>query len=208
MTLPRRWLFGACCALAGSLAACGLSRPFPVKQTYLLQATLPKQPVGTPQAATLKVGVIEVAAPFRAKVLVYRESDLKYETDFYNEFLVSPSAMLTDSAAAWLAAAHVFRDVLPTAANADADYVLEGFVSELYGDFREGARPTAAITAKFFLVDNRALSGVPMWQTELKQRVPIGGRNADALVEGFDSAWAAMLSDLSRQLEAVQLPSK
>src|SRR5215831_14118143 len=128
------------CALAG----CSLSRPSPIKDTYLLQASLPKQPVATPHPAVLKVGTIAVAAPFRGKGLVYREGDLKYETDFYNEFLVSPSVMLTESASAWLAAAHLFQDVLPASANADGDYVLEGFVSELYGDFREGARPVAA----------------------------------------------------------------
>jgi cholesterol transport system auxiliary component len=193
--------------LACALGGCTLSRPSPVKDTYLLQASLPKQPLGAPRPAALKVGAIAVAAPFRGKALVYREGDLKYETDFYNEFLASPSAMLTESASAWLAAARVFRDVLPASANADGDYVLEAFVSELYGDFRETAKPAAVITAKFFLIDNRTLSGVPMWQTELTQRVSINVRNADALAAGFDLAWTAILADLSRQLEKVPLAS-
>ena len=193
-------------ALICALGGCGLSRPSPVKQTYLLQAA-PTQPAVAPRPATLKVGTIAVAAPFRGKALVYRESDLKFESDFYNEFLVSPSAMLTESAATWLAAARVFREVLPASANADGDYVLEGFVSELYGDFRDTGKPAAVITAKFFLVDNRTLSGVPIWQTELTQRVALGSRSSDALVEGFNSAWAAILADLSQQLATVPLPS-
>jgi len=211
MQLRRRLGLLLRCALAAmlgcALAGCSLSRPSPVKDTYLLQASLPKQPVATPRPAALKVGTIAVAAPFRGKALVYREGDLKYETDFYNEFLVSPSAMLTESASAWLAADHVFQDVLPASANADGDYVLEGFVSEFYGDFREGARPVAVITVKFFLVDNRSSSGVPMWQTQLTQRAPISSRNAGALVGGFDSAWTAILADLTRQLESLQLPA-
>ena len=194
-------------ALICAFAGCGLSRPSPVKQTYLLQAAAPTQPAAAPRPGTLKVGTIAIAAPFRGKSLVYRESDLKFESDFYNEFLVSPSAMLTESAATWLAAARVFREVLPASANADGDYVLEGFVSELYGDFRDTGKPAAVITAKFFLVDNRTLSGVPIWQTELTQRVALGSRSSDALVGGFNSAWAAILADLSQQLATVPLPS-
>jgi len=208
---PSRSYFGLPCrralvaSLACALAACGLSRPSPVKDTYLLQASLPAQPVAAPRPAALKVGTIAVAAPFRGKVLVYREGDLKYETDFYNEFLVSPSAMLTESAAAWLAASHVFRDVLPASANADGDYVLEGFVSELYGDFRDAGKPAAVVTAKFFLIDNRTLSGVPMWQTELSQRVALSSRSAESVVAGLNSAWAAVLAELARQLAGVSL---
>src|SRR5262252_10620416 len=195
MTLRRCFLIGSFArraifaAMLCALAACSLTRPATVKQTYLLQPQPPTQAASAPRPGTLKIGTIAVAAQFRGKALLYRETDLKYEADFYNEFLVSPSAMLTESAAAWLAADHVFRDVLPASANADGDYVLEGFVSEFYGDFREGARPVAVITVKFFLVDNRSSSGVPMWQTQLTQRAPISSRNADALVGGFDSAW-------------------
>jgi hypothetical protein len=116
--------------------------------------------------------------------------------------------MLTEGAGAWLAAAKAFRDVLPAGANADGDYVLEGFVSELYGDDRDQAQPAAVLTAKFFLIDNRTLTGVPVWQTELKQRIPLSNRSADALAAGLNTAWGARLADLARQLAAAQLPTK
>jgi cholesterol transport system auxiliary component len=187
------------------LSACGFSRPAPVKQTYLLQATAPTQAAASPRPAVLKVGSISVAAPFRGKSLVYREGDLKYESDFYNEYFVSPSAMLTEGAATWLAAAGIFKEVLPAAANADGNFVLEGFVSELYGDYRDEAKPAAVLTGKFFLIDNRLPSGVPVWQTELKQRVPLSTRSPDALAAGLNTAWSAMLADLSREVAAAKL---
>jgi cholesterol transport system auxiliary component len=192
------------CALVG----CGLTRPATVKQTYLLQAQPPAQATATPRPAALKIGTIEVAAPFRGKALVYRQTDLKYEADFYNEFFVSPSAMLTEEAGAWLAAEKVFRDVLPASANADGDYVLEGFVSELYGDDRDATQSAAVLTAKFFLIDNRTLTGVPVWQTELRQRIALSGRSPDALVAGLNTAWAAVFGDLARQLAVAPLPGK
>jgi len=113
--------------------------------------------------------------------------------------------MLTEGAATWLAAAGIFKEVLPAAANADGNFVLEGFVSELYGDYRDEAKPAAVLTAKFFLIDNRIPSGVPVWQTELKQRVPLSSRSPDVLAAGLNTAWSAMLADLSRQLAAAKL---
>jgi cholesterol transport system auxiliary component len=211
MTLPQGFRGAACCmfvaVLVSMLGGCGLTRPATVKQTYLLQAQSPAQAAAaTPRPATLKIGTIEVAAPFRGKALVYRQTDLKYEADFYNEFFVFPTAMLTEGVAAWLAAAKVFRDVLPAGANADGDYVLEGFISELYGDDHDPAQPAAVLSAKFFLIDNRTLTGVPVWQTELKQRVALSTRSADALVAGLNTAWGAMLGDLAHQLAVANLP--
>jgi uncharacterized lipoprotein YmbA len=193
-------------AMVGILAACGLSRPAPVKQTYLLQPQSPAQAASTPRPGTLKIGTIAVAAQFRGKALVYREADLKYEADFYNEFFVAPSAMLTESAATWLAAARVFDDVLPQSANAVGDYVLEGFVSELYGDYRDAAKPAAVLSGKFFLIDSRNASGVPMWQTELTQTIALASRGPDQLAAALNSAWTAMLNDLARQLSTAPLP--
>jgi cholesterol transport system auxiliary component len=194
-------------ALAALLLASlwGCSRPSPVKQTYLLQTPAATQAAATPRPSTLKVGTITVAAPFRGKSMVYREGDLKYESDFYNEFFVAPSAMLTDSASAWLTAAGIFRDVLPAGANADGDFVLEGFVSEFYGDYRDAAKPAAVLTGRFFLIDNSVFSGIPVWQTELKQRIALTSRSPDALAAGLNGAWAAMLGDLSRELATAKL---
>lgn len=199
------YLVRTACAALLLASLWGCSRPAPVKEMYLLQAPPAAQAATTPRPATLKVGTIAVGAPFRGKSMVYREGDLKYESDFYNEFFATPSAMLTEGAGTWLAAAGLFREVLPAAANADGDYVLEGFVSELYGDYRDSAKPVAVLTGKFFLIDNRVLTGVPVWQTELKQRVALSTRSPGALAAGLNSAWTAMLGDLSRELAAAKL---
>jgi cholesterol transport system auxiliary component len=193
-------------AIFGLMSGCGgLSRPSPAKQTYLLQASAATPIATTPRPATLKVGTIAVAAPFRGKSMVYREGDLKYESDFYNEFFVTPSAMLTESAASWLAAAGLFREVLPAGANADGDFVLDGFISEFYGDYRDATAPAAVLTGKFFLIDNRVLTGVPVWQTELKQRVTLSTRSPDALAAAFNAAWSSMLGDLAREIAVAKL---
>ena len=194
-------------ALIVSLAGCGLAtRPATVKQTYLLDPRPPAKATAPTHQASLKVGTIAVGTSFRGRSFVYREDDLRYESDFYNEFFVSPSAMFTADAANALAAAGIFREVLPASANALGDFVLEGLVSELYGDYRDASKPVAVISAKFFLIDNRGLSGVLFWQTEVQQRVAMTSRSPDALAAAYAKAWTAMLADLTRDLAAAKLP--
>ena len=58
-------------ALALTVAACGsLSRPSPVKSTYLLEPPPPSNKSAAPGTATLKVEAVTVAAPFRGRTLV------------------------------------------------------------------------------------------------------------------------------------------
>ncbi len=194
--------------IAATLVGCGLSRPSPVKQTYLIRVQPPAQQTAAPRPATLKIGAIQVAAPFRGRSLVYRLSELSYESDFYNEYFVAPAAMVTDATGSWLAAAGIFRDVVPAAVNASGDYVLEGFVSEFYGDDRDKSKPAAVITAKFFLIDNRTLSGVPVWQAELTQRVPMSSRSPEQVAAALGTGLTAVLGDLTTQLASAKLPAR
>jgi len=193
------WIVLAACML---LAACSITRESPVKQTYLIEPALPS-PVAKTQPVSVRVSAVNVAAPYRGRNFVVRTGDLAYVTDFYDEYLVPPSAMLAEQTARALQNAKSFALVLPPAANADADYVLEGFVSMLYGDNRAGNRPAAEVTVQYYLTSSSG--SVPMWTHEYHRRIEATAATAQAYSEAVNTAVSEILAELVRDLAALDL---
>jgi ABC-type uncharacterized transport system auxiliary subunit len=191
--------------VAAAVLAGGCSRPATVKQTFLVQAAAPPV-VAKMHPGTLRVRAFNVAAPFRGKGFVYRESDLKYETDFYSEFLVAPAAMLGEGSARALDRARVFARVVAPGAPPDGDWVLDGFVDELYGDARSGTPPGAELAVSYYLSRADAATPVPFWSKQYRRRVPVATATPEAYAAALSTAFGEITAELASDLSAVELP--
>jgi len=196
-------------ALAAVVASCALSRPSPVKRTFLLDPTLPAAASAAAKPVSIRVGSVSVAAPFRGKQFVFRESDLKFESDFYDEFFVAPAIMFSDATAKALVAAKAFRRVVPFGgASDDGEYTLDGFVSEFYADTRDAAAPAAVITITYYLTPANVIGQNVVWTKEYRQREKVAGVGAEAIARGWNAALTAILAELARDLAAASLPGR
>jgi cholesterol transport system auxiliary component len=186
------------------LAGCSLSRPAPVKQQYLLDPPMPAA-AAKPQSTSVRVGSVNVAVPFRGRNFVLREADLRYETDYYNEFLVPPSTMVTELTARALDSSKAFARVVPPGYASDADFVLDGFVSALYADERDGKKVSADVAVSYYLFASGGGSGMPVWTHVYQKRVPLTGATTDGYAAALNTAFGEIFADLTRDLATADL---
>lgn len=201
---PKLTLALALVASVTLAAGCAL-RSAPVKQTYLIEAPAPPAAART-HPGTLRVRAFNVAAPFRGKAFVYRETDLKYETDFYSEFLVAPAAMLGEGTARALDHAKVFARVVAPGAPPDGDFLLDGFVDALYGDARKSGEPAGEISVTYYLSRADAATPVPFWSKQYRRRIAVASATTDAYVAALSTAFGDITAELARDLSAAEIP--
>jgi cholesterol transport system auxiliary component len=188
-------------------AGCSLTRPAPVKQTYLLDPVFPA-PAATMQTGTLRMGTVNVAAPFRGRSFVVRASEFGFESDFYHEFFVPPGIMIADATAQALARSKVFTVVTRPGVVVDADWILDGFVGALHADARDVAKPAAVLEITYFLSRDDGGASPPVWSRAYAKRVAFAAASTDAYVTALNAALSDILAELARDLAAAPLPAK
>jgi cholesterol transport system auxiliary component len=186
------------------VGACTFSRPAPVKHTFLVEPATPTV-AAKPQPATLRVGALNVAAPFRGKAFMYRQTELRFDADFYTEFLVAPAAMMGEGTARALDRARVFARVVPPGAPPDGEYVLDGFVDALYVDMRDAGKPAVEVAITYYLSRADASAPVPFWSKDYRRRALVAASSPEAYAAAMSAAFTEIIAELARDLESVTL---
>ena len=188
--------------IALTLLACAPTRP-PIDTANWLVAperTGPPRKMQSP--LWLKMGAFSVATPFDTKSLVYRVSDQRYEKDFYNAYIATPSSMFSNASRQWLDQSGIFRITVAQGTSFFPFYTLQATIDELYGDYR--GTPEAVVSVQFFLtVTNPNLPTPLITAKRYTQRVALTNNLPQTLVLGQQRALADILQQLEADLFAV-----
>ncbi|HKY01555.1 MAG TPA: hypothetical protein VJM53_03300 [Burkholderiales bacterium] len=173
--------------LALMLTACDLKRPAVAVHTYLPPPSASK----APQPLDTRIERFNVAPAFEGKPLVWRMSETRYESDFYNEFLSPPRALLLNRTQEWF---HLGDHPNPAARALYVD------VLSFYGDRRNSE---AVVRARF------SLEGSNRFEQEYEEREIFSPVDAEGLVKAlgiaYDRVLARAYADLTVQFTG---PSK
>jgi cholesterol transport system auxiliary component len=168
------------------------------KETFLLNVSRQPGPAAAQVDTTLAVQRFSVDAAFAERNLIYRLDEFKYEPDYYREFLVTPSAMVTEETREWLANSGLFAQVLPRGSRLQAAYTLEGSVTALYGDFRDEAAPVAIMEVRYFLLRRDKAGQTIAFTQTYRSTHPVPIRTPEALID----ALSRDLTDILIRFEA------
>ncbi len=135
------------------LAGCGQESY--EKQHYILDTQRASSVVANNSANIIEIRRFTSNSAFSAKGLIYRVGEFEYKSDFYNEFLVSPAAMITEKTHNWLSTSGLFQRVLDPGSYVEPTHVVEGNVIALYGDLRAKSSPTGVMEIRIFLLETK-----------------------------------------------------
>lgn len=183
--------------IAFTLLACTPNRPAIETANWLVAPERTGSPRKMQSPLWLKMGSFSVSTPFDTKSLVYRLGDQRYDKDFYNAYITTPSNMFANATRQWLDQSGIFRLTVAQGTSFFPFYTLQATIDELYGDYR--AKPEAVVSVQFFLtVTNPNIPTPLITAKRYTQRVALADNLPQTLVLGQQQA----LAEILRQLEA------
>ena len=153
----------------------------------------------------LKMRAFQEMPRYHGREFIYRLSNVRYQTDYYNLFLVSPGALLAEETGKWLAQCGPFERVIAPSSRIRATHLLEGTIVLMEGDFRNALAPNAALGISLTLIDQTANLPAIVFQKHYAQFVALSNTAPATLVEGWNKALQTVLTDFERDLTATKI---
>jgi cholesterol transport system auxiliary component len=179
-----------------------LKKSYPDKRSFVLDVGAPPQETPANGAIVLKINKLRVSPLFAGRAMVYRLADLQYESDFYDEWFVAPGTLVTQQVHQWLSRSAGFETVVVGTNHVEPTHLLEGTVTEFYGDFR--AAPRAVLGLELHLLDLMH-ERQSFFRRTYHQDVPLSDQSSDALARGLTEALRTVLVDVAKDIAAVEL---
>ena len=193
--------------LAGLAGCVNLTRESMPRQLYALNIETAPAPGRVMMPGTiLKMRAFQEMPRYRGREFIYRLSNVRYQTDYYNLFLVSPGALLAEETGRWLAQCGFFERVVDASSRVRATHLLEGTVVLMEGDFRKAGAPRAALGVSMTLIDQRANLPAIVFQKHYVQFAALSNTAPATLVEGWNKALQTVLVDFESDLAAAHKP--
>ena len=200
------FLFSSWVLLFLTLTGCAtLEKNYPERNYYIFNISNEDKNLTPISGGVLEVRRFEISPSFSSREFVYRDGDLSYKSDFYNQFFRTPASLITNEVSKWLSESGQFKYVVDSSNNVEANYILEGNVSELYGDFRTPNTLKAVMGIQFFLIEETSTSPQIVFQNNYRREVVLSSNTPEELVKGWNEALEQILTALAGDLKNVDL---
>jgi len=200
----KSWLVALALLLAPGCVKVDIEKSYPDKRYFVIEASRGAATSDAKATGILLVSALRVSPRYESRSFVYRRSESNYESDFYNQFLVSPGAQLTEEVRRALGQAQVAQYVVGASSQSEPTHVLEGTVDALYGDFRDLNAPRAVLEMEFFLSKESATRAEILTRKRYTKSVAVNGRSPEALVKGWNDGLSEILAALVADLRATK----
>ena len=106
--------------------------------------------------------------------------------------------MVSEAARNWLFQAGSFATVVDSSSSLREDFVLEGVIQNLSGDFRSS--PRAEVSVQLFLISSSATNGGVVFQKLYNRSIALPEKSPRALVVGLGSGLSEIFTELETDI--------
>ena len=196
---PKLYVYSTFIVLSIMLTGCG--RMSYSKRTYILDAARPPEPRQAESLVILEVRRFTIDSVFASKGFVYRRGEHQYESDFYNQFLISPAVIVSETTRHWLCRSGICERVLVPGSRLESTHTLEANITALYADVRDKSSPSAVMELRAFLIANDQTVESVILGERYKASCPLQSNTPDDFVEALDKCLAEILTGLEKDLK-------
>lgn len=175
----------------------GLAKEYPSKKYYLITVDNSKFGNLKKKFPYVKVNKFKISSIYDSKNFIYKYSEVGYEADFYNEFLVFPVTNISEVFTRWVDQVDLGL-LSPSVFENEKLYILSGNIISLYGDFRDSKTPLAIIEIDVYI--QRALDMGIVYRRKFEQKIKIPKPEPEELVKGWNLGLQNILIDLEQEL--------
>ena len=183
------------------LSGCSIlpQQDYPSKNNYSLETIRPKvesRKIDSP--AIIQINPYEIAHQFSKHSFVYRQSDYRFVSDYYNNYVTAPALLITEQSLRWFSQSQIA--FFPTLRNSLAStHQLHGTIHELYIDRRNPAAPVAQLSISITL--SARGTEAPLLQKRYTANQAAEGDNAEAFAKAISQALSKILSEQEEDIK-------
>jgi cholesterol transport system auxiliary component len=188
-----------------NLGCVSLQKNYPERRYYVFDVTRSNNYKGSSKQVVLEIRNFRVSPAYYGNEFVYRVSADGYKSDFYNQFFKSPASLITQVAFRWFSQSNMFKYVVVAPSEVSGDYILNGYINSIYGDYTDEGSPKAVLAAQFFLFKEDSGKETIVFSKSYQKDIGIGSKSPTDLVNGWNEALYQTLTDLAGDLSQLNL---
>ena len=168
----------------------------------MLHVNMPKATSNFRHGKVLQLEDPIIMPQFADNAFVYRTSQVLYQTDYYNVFLIPSFQQVKQLLAEYLSKKPFISQVVDVPSIIPSSYVLSSKILALYADYRDSKNPKGIVTIQFSLYKHTSGKYYQRMNITLTAITQLQQKNSESLVH----AWNADLQKIFKRL-SIQLKS-
>lgn len=173
-----------------------------VKDTFLLNAQRSGSPASAASGPVLMVRPFSIAPAYAGRDLVRKIAANQLESDYYNEYFVSPAQMLTDLTRSWIDQSGLFQTVLPATSSIRPAMSLEAHIEKLLADMPNETNPQAKLEISFILIEHNKRQQTIHFQKSYTWAHPMTTLSWPDYIIAQNACLTQILTELEKDLTA------